>query len=570
MADVQLYVYDISNGMARSLSLMLTGQHFDAIYHTAVVIFGTEYFFGGGGIEGSTPGGSPFGNPLEVVDMGQTHIPHEVVMEYIDSLRGVYTGDKYHLLDSNCNDFSNALCQFLVGKTIPDHILSLPANFLSTPFGNQLRPMIENMFGASRHPTAVSTPSAAAPANGQSSSLLQNIFTMQQLEPILAQNRCVVLDFTSQTCGPCRMIAPHFENLIQESINYKPAGVKQTTNTGVVGVKIETPMSQSIASHYNVNVTPTFIFILDGKVMSQFKGADVAELKSSINLLQFSAYPPHKHGKVATPILDSFSVAPITFSASTSLDAIFSKLQGFLGVDVDVNFWNAIKESMKTRSPLPSGWNVAIQGALEKLAPDQVFPLLDIIRLLVLDPIALQTLISEGILVKTVSKYGSGKQIRAVSLMVLRVGSNMFATANSTNYITSTQKTTFGLIPRQLLTSLLVDSLLHEDPTVHQASASLAFNLARYIHESYPDCDEDFACEIVAGVSQAVAAVKDEETILRLLAALGLLIKYAPETVLELCRALEVEGVVKSSTQSFNTSSKAYLLSKELNKMLEL
>lgn len=32
---VQLYIYDLSNGMARMLSRQLTGTHFDAIYHSA-------------------------------------------------------------------------------------------------------------------------------------------------------------------------------------------------------------------------------------------------------------------------------------------------------------------------------------------------------------------------------------------------------------------------------------------------------------------------------------------------------------------------------------------------------
>lgn len=43
-----------------------------------------------------------------------------------------HSAEKYHLLDFNCNTFSNDLCQFLVGKTIPSHISDLPAEFLNT------------------------------------------------------------------------------------------------------------------------------------------------------------------------------------------------------------------------------------------------------------------------------------------------------------------------------------------------------------------------------------------------------------------------------------------------------
>jgi hypothetical protein len=52
---VQLYIYDLSNGMARMLSRQLTGTHFDAIYHTSVVVHGVEWFFGAG-IQSASPG----------------------------------------------------------------------------------------------------------------------------------------------------------------------------------------------------------------------------------------------------------------------------------------------------------------------------------------------------------------------------------------------------------------------------------------------------------------------------------------------------------------------------------
>eukprot|EP00939_MAST-03C_sp_MAST-3C-sp1_P000327 g327.t1 len=44
--DVVIRVYDISRGMARSMSAM-AGLRFDAIYHTGVLVYGKEYFFGG-------------------------------------------------------------------------------------------------------------------------------------------------------------------------------------------------------------------------------------------------------------------------------------------------------------------------------------------------------------------------------------------------------------------------------------------------------------------------------------------------------------------------------------------
>jgi hypothetical protein len=69
----------------------------DAIYHTSVVIFGREFFYGQG-IMSAIPGTTPHGQPIERVDMGETEIPQEVFMEFMDNMRETYTADAYHLL----------------------------------------------------------------------------------------------------------------------------------------------------------------------------------------------------------------------------------------------------------------------------------------------------------------------------------------------------------------------------------------------------------------------------------------------------------------------------------------
>ena len=37
MSNVQLYVYDLSNGLARQLSLSLTGKQIDGIWYTSLI-----------------------------------------------------------------------------------------------------------------------------------------------------------------------------------------------------------------------------------------------------------------------------------------------------------------------------------------------------------------------------------------------------------------------------------------------------------------------------------------------------------------------------------------------------
>lgn len=52
---VQLHIYDLSQGAAALMSGMLLGRQIDGIWHTAVVVYGREYFFGGSGIQAITP-----------------------------------------------------------------------------------------------------------------------------------------------------------------------------------------------------------------------------------------------------------------------------------------------------------------------------------------------------------------------------------------------------------------------------------------------------------------------------------------------------------------------------------
>jgi hypothetical protein len=46
--QVSIYLYDITNGMARSFSPMILGKTIEGVWHTALVVYGNEYFYGGG------------------------------------------------------------------------------------------------------------------------------------------------------------------------------------------------------------------------------------------------------------------------------------------------------------------------------------------------------------------------------------------------------------------------------------------------------------------------------------------------------------------------------------------
>lgn len=52
---VELYVYDLTRGMAAVMSQILIGRHLDGVWHTAIVAYGREYFFGPAGIQSVRP-----------------------------------------------------------------------------------------------------------------------------------------------------------------------------------------------------------------------------------------------------------------------------------------------------------------------------------------------------------------------------------------------------------------------------------------------------------------------------------------------------------------------------------
>ncbi len=141
---VQLYVYDLSHGLARSLAPQLLGFPLEGIWHTSVVVYGKEYLYGQG-IQQTFPGTTQHGQPYEIVDLGTTEIPQEIFEEYLLDLSEDFTATNYDLFAHNCNHFSEIVAEFLSDSRIPEKITGLPEQVLRTPFGQMIRPMMMQM-----------------------------------------------------------------------------------------------------------------------------------------------------------------------------------------------------------------------------------------------------------------------------------------------------------------------------------------------------------------------------------------------------------------------------------------
>ena len=60
MFPVKLHVYDLSGGMAKAMSQQLVGKQIDGVWHTGIVVYNKEYYFGGR-ISYDPPARTPFG-----------------------------------------------------------------------------------------------------------------------------------------------------------------------------------------------------------------------------------------------------------------------------------------------------------------------------------------------------------------------------------------------------------------------------------------------------------------------------------------------------------------------------
>jgi hypothetical protein len=122
---------------------------------------------------------------------------------------------------------------FLVGKSIPEHIINLPRTFLETPFGQMMKPQIERALkgvtqgtgtgpapGPSVQPTtARAVPPAPQPVAPPGVGTVRMVSNLSQLQTELssASHSCAVIFFTSSTCPPCKAVYPTYDELAAEA-----------------------------------------------------------------------------------------------------------------------------------------------------------------------------------------------------------------------------------------------------------------------------------------------------------------------------------------------------------------
>ncbi|GKZ39786.1 hypothetical protein AbraIFM66950_001201 [Aspergillus brasiliensis] len=564
--DVELYVYDLSKGLARMYSLALTGTQIDAIYHTSLVLNGVEYYFGQG-IQTAIPGSTHHGQPMEKLHLGKTELPMDVIEEYIQSLAEIYTPEpgllsnpavqSYDLFLHNCNNFTQDLAMFALGKGIPEHIQNLPQTFLSTPFGQMMKPQIEMALRGVTQGTGAGTvgtqmPNTSAPtAPAQPAPVTQGSVriasNLAQLEHHLAaaSDSCAVIFFTSATCPPCKVVYPTYDELAEE------AGAKATL------IKVDISTAMDVSTKYSVRATPTFMTFLKGQKLDEWSGANPAQLRGNVRLLLEMAHPPHRHQQLRLPSLQRTITNYVTYKKVPPLDKLVQKLHPHHEDPRLLSILTYLKHRTSSSTPaadtplpqdLPS-FATFLQTTAGSLPLENQFALVDLTRLLFLDPRVSSYFAEEPnhttLLALLAPSHSLSTCPYNLRIVMLQLCCTLFATP-----LYRDQLTTSPLLPTLL--HLTTSSLLDSHTNLRVVAASLAYNLSAHNHNARfaghaEPLSEENQVELTASLVEAITQEEESQEALHgLLFALGLLVYQAsPDSaVVDLCKAMGIAETV--------------------------
>lgn len=83
-----------------------------------------------------------------------------------------------------------------------------------------------------------------------------------------AVDNLVIVDFSAEWCGPCKMIAPEFEKFAQE-------------NGDIVCIHVDVDKLEHLQDGQDVRGVPTFKFFRNGEFLEEFSGANIQKLKAT-------------------------------------------------------------------------------------------------------------------------------------------------------------------------------------------------------------------------------------------------------------------------------------------------
>ncbi|KAG9252759.1 PPPDE putative peptidase domain-containing protein [Emericellopsis atlantica] len=470
--DVHLLVYDLSGGLARQMSLGILGFQLDAIYHTSIELGGREYVYDGG-ILAIAPGSSHLGQPLERLLLGKTSLTFDIIDEYLDSVRSIFTVEAYDLFRHNCNNFTDSFANFLLGKGIPSHISSMPQAVLESPMGRMLlAALTQGVNNGRQNGSIMGIQQQPHPKPQNTTSTVISVADSSELTHMLenASASCAVIFFTSRACAPCETLDPTYTQLARDF------------GSQSVFLKVDIERMPDVASQFSVKATPAFVTFLRGQRHGDWTGGSPANLQQKIELLCQMAATEHPHLRLKIPSFSSLVSAPITYAKIPPLSKSLTRLgDGIAARQVvrDLIKYLEVRESKEIQDAvLPSlhDLSIFVRGALEEVPVDARFVVVDLLRCAVTDP-RISGYFAEEKSYKCIMRIlalvddGPGYPY-ALRLVTLQMACNMF-----TSPLFARELLAGGNLLRATIKLILTSFLDESHNSSRVAAASLLFNV---------------------------------------------------------------------------------------------
>jgi PPPDE putative peptidase domain len=130
------------------MSRSLIGFQVDGIWHTGIVIYGTEYWFGPSGIKMGTCGSQGM-SPVYRHESMTMRSPDEIA-DFLNYAQNQFRPDTYDLIRNNCNHFTNAFSRFLNGQGTPPYVRLQTQSLSQTSAASTLIPLVDSFTASMR------------------------------------------------------------------------------------------------------------------------------------------------------------------------------------------------------------------------------------------------------------------------------------------------------------------------------------------------------------------------------------------------------------------------------------